>query len=73
MYKIVAILCVLVWPDDTMDSQLQCTRHYESVHRSFTSLTVCEQEALAKQQTTIKGFAEWRVDYESFTVYCEKQ
>ena len=41
MFKIFAVLCTLVYPDDTMTSKLDCNTFYEDINRTFRTEEVC--------------------------------
>ena len=71
MFKMVAIVCILIWPDDVMTSQLECNTFYENPPREFASLDICNEEAYNKLEKTVNGFQEMKVDFESLQVYCE--
>ena len=53
MFKMFAILCVLVWPDDVMTSELKCSTHYEDPPRQFDTLAQCDQASNNKHKITI--------------------
>ena len=72
MFKMFAILCHLVYPDEHMGTELECHRFYDSNNRIFKELTVCEQEAYKKIVTTMEQFEESKFDYETITTGCEK-
>ncbi len=72
MFKIFAVLCTLVYPDDTMTSKLDCNTFYEDINRTFRTEEVCHEEAQAKLETTMRIFKEEKFDYESMMVGCEK-
>tara|TARA_Y100001970_G_scaffold144863_1_gene177917 strand:- start:352 stop:573 length:222 start_codon:yes stop_codon:yes gene_type:complete len=72
MFKIFAVLCVLVYPDDTMSSKMECTTYYEDINRTFRSEAICFEEAQAKLETTMRIFEESKFDYESIMTGCEK-
>ena len=72
MFKMFAILCVLVWPDDVMTSELQCTTHYENPPRHFATTSQCDVAAREKLDKTISIFEMAGEDFESIQVGCEK-
>ena len=72
MFKIFAVLCHLVYPDEHMGSELQCARYYESNNRIFQEITICEQEAYKKIITTMEEFEQKDFDYQTITTGCEK-
>ena len=71
MFKMIAVMCILVWPDDVMTSELKCTTHYEDPPRTFISQHACELAAYDKLEFTLDVFAQANVDYESFQIHCE--
>ena len=72
MFKMFAILCVLVWPDDVMTSELKCTTHYEDPPRQFATLEQCDQAAYDKLLMTINVFEQTRTDYKTIQTGCQK-
>ena len=72
MFKMMAVMCILVWPDYTMESKLECTTYYETDGRTFSTIESCETAALAKLEMTLAGMNEYNADYQSITVGCEK-
>ena len=72
MFKMFAIMCILVWPDDVMTSELKCTTHYEDPPRTFATIDKCNTAAYDKLETTVQGFEKLGVDFESIQVGCEK-
>ena len=71
MFEMIAIMCILVWPDDVMTSKLKCTTHYEDPPREFVTVTKCEEAAYEKLEMTLAVFEERRVNFESFQIRCE--
>ena len=71
MFKMFAILCVLVWPDDVMTSELKCTTHYEDPPRQFLTIQECDQAAYDKLVFTINVFEQTKTDYKTIQVGCE--
>ena len=67
-----AILCVLVWPDDVMTSELKCTTHYEDPPRQFVTMQECDRAAYDKLVMTINVFEHTKTDYKTIQVGCEK-
>jgi hypothetical protein len=72
MFKMFAILCVLVWPDDVMTSELKCTTHYEDPPRQFDTLAQCNQAAYDKLEMTINVFEQTKTDYYTIQTGCKK-
>ena len=72
MFKMFAILCVLVWPDDVMTSELQCTTHYEDPPRQFLTMQECDQAAYDKLVFTINVFEQTKTDYKTIQTGCKK-
>ena len=70
MFKMFAIMCILVWPDDVMTSELQCTTHYEDPPRQFVTIDQCNEAAYDKLEMTIDTFEQIKVDFESIQVGC---
>ena len=71
MFKMFAVICILVWPDYTMESELQCTTYYETDGRTFSTVESCEEAAVKKLKMTLAGMDTYGADYESITVGCE--
>ncbi len=71
MFKMFAILCVLVWPDDVMTSELKCTTHYEDPPRQFVTMQECNRAAYDKLEMTLQVFEAGGVDFESMNIGCE--
>ena len=65
MFKMFAILCVLVWPDDVMTSELKCTTHYEDPPRQFVTMQECDEAAYDKLVFTINVFEQTKTDYKT--------
>jgi len=72
MFKMFAVMCLIVYPDDTMSEKLQCTTYYEKPEREFITIQECDQAAYIKIATTIQGFEQLGVDYKSLQVGCGK-
>ena len=72
MFKIFAVLCTLVHPDDTGVSKLQCHTFYEDINRTFRKEQVCLEEAQAKIETTMRIFEERGLDFQSIMFGCEE-
>jgi hypothetical protein len=72
MFKMFAIMCILVWPDNVMTSELKCTTHYEDPPRTFATIDECNTAGYDKLETTVNGFEQLGVDFESIQVGCEK-
>ena len=72
MYEMFAIMCMLSWPDDTMQSRLDCTTYYEDPPKLYNTNKECDDAAYSKLQQTVDGFYEMRVDFESIQVGCDK-
>ena len=71
MFKMFAILCVLVWPDDVMTSELKCTTHYEDPPRQFVTMQECNRAAYDKLEMTLQVFEAGGLDFESMNIGCE--
>ena len=71
MFKMFAIMCVLVWPEDVMTSELQCTRLYEDPPRQFATVSECDRAAYAKLVATVDVFDQTGTDFQSIQVGCE--
>ena len=71
MFKMFAVLCVLVWPDDVMTSELQCTTWYEQDGRTFATRKICEEAAEKKLVITLNEFEELKIDFQSILTGCE--
>ena len=71
MFKMMAVMCILVWPDGSMQSKLECTTYYESDKRTFLTVESCETAALKKLEMTLAGMDSYGADYKSITVGCE--
>ena len=72
MFKMFAVLCILVWPDDIMTSQLQCTTHYEDPTRTFSTLSECNNAAYEKLDFTVNLFHANNTDFANIQIGCEK-
>ena len=72
MFKMFAILCVLVWPDDVMTSELKCTTHYEDPPRQFVTMQECDEAAYDKLLFTINVFEQTKTDYKTIQTGCKK-
>lgn len=72
MFKMFAILCVLVWPDDVMTSELKCTTHYEDPPRQFVTMQECDEAAYDKLVFTINVFEQTKTDYKTIQTGCKK-
>ncbi len=70
MFKMFAVMCFLVWPDDVMTSASKCTTHYEDPPRVFATLSECNQAAYDKLEFTVNIFEENNTDFESIQVGC---
>ena len=71
MFKMIAVMCILVWPDDVMTSELKCTTHYEDPPRTFITEKQCEQAAYDKLEMTLAVFEQANIDWETFKISCE--
>ena len=72
MFKMFAILCVLVWPDDVMTSELKCTTHYEDPPRQFVTMQECDEAAYDKLVFTINVFEQTKTDYKTIQTGCKR-
>ena len=72
MFKMFAVLCILIWPDDIMTSEHQCTTHYEDPIRTFSTRSECDAAAYDKLVYTIDLFQQNKTDFQHIEIGCEK-
>ena len=72
MFKMFAVLCILVYPEDNMVGMMECKIYYEDDNRIYSQLTDCETAAEVKAKTTIDGLVAFNAPFESIEVGCEK-
>ena len=70
MWKIVAVICMLEWPDYTMLSELECTQFEDASNTSYINLEQCEVVAQQRAEETLAKFKEARIEVESLKVWC---
>ena len=64
MWKIVAVICMLEWPDYTMLSELECTQFEDASNTSYVNLEQCEVVAQQRAEETLAKFKEARIEVE---------
>ena len=72
MWKIIAVICILEWPDYTMNSELVCTMFEDSTDARFLTKEECDKSAIMKYDNTLDTFKKYRETFESLEVACVK-
>ena len=70
MWKVIAIICILEWPDYTMNSELQCTQFDDTESSYFFEYKDCDSFAEQRFYQTMDQFNKNNVDFESIQVGC---
>ena len=72
MFEIVAVICMLAWPDDVMTSELVCERYTDTLTPKYAVLSECETRAYQRLEETVQAFDESDADWETITVQCDR-
>ena len=72
MFKMFAIMCILVWPDDVMTSQLECNTYWEDTGAVYDTREICDAAAEEKFYATMSGFAQLEAPFERIIIGCEQ-
>tara|TARA_B100000700_G_C15006281_1_gene838675 strand:+ start:1862 stop:2080 length:219 start_codon:yes stop_codon:yes gene_type:complete len=70
MWKIIAVICVLEYPDYTMLPELECTQFADAKNTLFDNKNQCEIVAQRRHDETIALFKKARQPIESLKVSC---
>ena len=72
MFEMFAIMCMLSYPDETMNSQLDCTTFYEDPPKIYKTIDECNLRAYEKTADTLQQFHDLGIDFKSIQVGCNK-
>ena len=72
MFKMFAIMCVLVWPDDVMTSQLECNQYWEENDQVYATREICDEAAEKKFYATMEGFRQLEAPFERIIIGCDQ-
>ena len=70
MWKVIAIICILEWPDYKMQSELKCTQFDDTESSYFFEYKDCDSFAEQRFYQTMDQFNKNNVDFESIQVGC---
>ena len=72
MFKMFAVLCILVYPEDTMVGVMECKTYYEDNNKIYSQLIDCEVATEVKAKTTMDGLVLFNAPFGNLEVGCEK-
>ncbi len=72
MWKIIAIVCMMEYPDYTMLPVLECHTFQDADEIQYATKQQCNIVAARRQSETELAFQQARESYESLRVYCIK-